>query len=170
MASLSSAAIICNVRLLGDSGVGKSTLIHKMNTNTFRRQYMPNGKYCVHPFNILTNYGDILLNLYDCAGLDKYSKHSPTIEECDASILMFDLTNKTSYHSLDLWYEKCKSEPVFVIGNKSDCESAYVIPTFHKEYSLPYLPLSVKYMTSYNELLAPILQRFMGYDDLVIIS
>jgi GTPase SAR1 family protein len=170
MASLSSPSVY-NVHLLGDSGVGKSTLIHKMNTNTFRQQYMPNSECCLHPFNIPTNYGDIVLNLYDCVGLDKYNKHTPTTEKFDAAIIMFDLTNKVSYHSLDLWYNKCKSEPVFVIGNKSDCASRRVkSPTFHEAHSLPYLPLSSKLMTSYNELFTPILQHFTAHDDLVIIN
>jgi GTP-binding nuclear protein Ran len=150
-----------NINFLGDGGVGKTTWIHKMNTTEFNRQYHPTVGYNVHRFNIRTNYGTILLNLFDCAGQEKYTEYA--LPKGDATILMFDLTSRISSKSLKLWRSKCETGKVFFVGNKSDCADRKV------STRRPYLPVSAKRM-GINDLLTPILRRLTGHDDLVIVE
>ena len=159
-----------NINLLGDAGVGKSTWIKKIKTNVFVNKYIATVGCSVNTFDIKTNYGKIILNLCDYAGQEKYSDRT-RILKTDATILMFDLSNKCSYNNLQFWYNKCQAETecIFVVGNACDCSDIITAPTFHEKYNLPYLSLSAKTMP-YIDLLTPILRNLTGQDDLVIME
>jgi GTP-binding nuclear protein Ran len=155
------------INFLGEGGVGKTTWIHKMKTESFEKKYMATVGMEAHPFSVDTNHGTILLNIWDYAGQEKYGGGLPT-KPCDATILMFDLSSTHSYTQLSFWHQKCAMEPVFVVGNKSDIAGRKVQnPTFHEEHNLTYLELSTKTMTT-KDLLTPILRRLTGHEDLVI--
>ena len=155
-----------NIVLLGDGGVGKTAWIRRMRTDTFQPHYFATVGTGVHPFGINTNYGHIVLDFYDCAGQEKYAPFIPDIKS-DATLLMFDLTSRISYKNLKHWQERCKGEPVFVVGNKCDIkeENIKVRPKFHKNY----LALSAKRMTT-SDLLTPILRVLTGYEDIEILD
>ncbi len=153
---------IYNINLLGDGGVGKSSLIRKISDVKFEPKYLASFGCEVHPFHINTNHGSIEFNLYDYAGQEKYSTQH--IYNSNATILMFDLTSKISYKNLKFWKTKCDSEYVFVIGNKCDCADIKVAPT------IPYLALSAKTTMTLRNLMIPILRRLTGCDDLVIVE
>lgn len=156
------------INIIGDAGVGKSVWIHKMKTDEFEGRYFATVGRDVHPFAFGTNHGDILVELHDYAGQEKYSSLSG-VQPCDATVLMFDLTSNTSHKNLADWHTKCcRGEPVFVVGNKCDIDDIRVTPTFHAKHGLPYLALSAKTMT-YVDFLTHILRRLTGHDDLVIL-
>lgn len=153
------------IKFLGDGGVGKTAWITKMRQEFFQRKYIATVGSVLYPSSFRTNYGDIQLNFWDYAGQEKYGADRPT-QAADASILLFDLTNKVSYKHLAFWHAKCGSEPVFVVGNKSDIVDSRMVdsPSYH---ALPYWEVSAKTMTA-AELLTPILRQLTGHEDLVI--
>jgi GTPase SAR1 family protein len=141
-----------------------------MTTGEFVRQYYATVGCVINEVDVNTSHGTIHLTLRDYAGQEKYSPLLH-VTESDATILMFDLTNGVTYRALELWYEKCGDEPVFVVGNKCDCADIKVTtPRFHETYNLPYYTQSVKRTPTYTTLLTPILRRLTGYDDLVIVE
>lgn len=150
-----------NINFIGDGGVGKTAFIHKMRTNEFKRQYFATVGCNVHQFNVRTNHGMVELNLYDYAGQEKYNGRA--LFKSDASIIMFDRTNRVSYKNLKHWQSKCAAEPILIVGNKSDCADIKVVT------DTPYIAVSSKTMTL-TDLLTPILRRLTGHDDLVIVE
>jgi small GTP-binding protein len=155
-----------NINLLGDAGVGKTSLIRRITVNTFVPRYISSVGYNISTVVVNTNYGPVTLNLHDYAGQEKYSD-AYNVHKSDASILMFDLANNISHNNLKFWYSKCDTSSVFVIGNKCDIREIKVVPTFHEKHTLQYLAVSAKKM-SINALLTPILRRLLNHDDLVI--
>lgn len=156
------------ISLLGDGGVGKTAWIHKLKTGEFTCRYFATIGSKEHTINVETNYGRIKLIFFDNAGQEKYYSRSLPAK-MDATILMFDPTNAVTYRELELWYEKCKSEPVIVVSNKSDIDDVHVkSPTFHLTHSLPYFKISVKTAPSYSEVLTHILRSITDHNDLVI--
>ena len=157
------------INMLGDGGVGKTVLVHKMKTGEFQRKYFATIGCEVQPYFVETNYGVVNLELWVYAGQEKYSSIFG-VNQSDATVLVFDLTNNTSHKNLTDWYSKwCRDEPVFVVGNKCDIDDIRVTPTFHTKHDLPYMALSAKTVTEVD-FLTPIVRRLTGHDDLVILS
>lgn len=155
------------INFLGESRVGKSTWIHKIMTETFEKDYVATIGTEMIPLTIKTNYGEIHLELHDYAGQKRFSG-GDYVDQADATILMFDLTDEYTYQKLTCWYEKCGPEPIFIIGNKYDLSEREVFDhTFATELNLPYLELSALRMNK-KPLLTPILRRVTGYSNLIL--
>ncbi|KAK6640490.1 hypothetical protein RUM44_012185 [Polyplax serrata] len=120
------------ILLLGDTAVGKSSLVKRFCRNEFTRQYFPTvGVDFFLKRLILQKYRNVTLKIWDVGGtaqngnmLDKYVFGS------DIIILIYDITNNSSFCSIELWLELAKNinkkqdrKPLLAIfGNKCDLE------------------------------------------------
>jgi GTP-binding nuclear protein Ran len=148
------------IKLLGDGGVGKTTWLHKLKTGEFQKRYFATVGCEVHPTSFNTNYGNILLKMYDYAGQERYGKLDK--EQTDGTILMFDQTSRLSHKNIDkYWKQFCKDEPTWTIQTKKDIPTAYVFP--------PYMTLSSKTDDDF-QLIPNILRVLTGHDDLEVIN
>ena len=123
------------VVLVGDGGVGKSTYLKRLLTGEFEKKYIATLGVEVHPLHFRTNYGDIVFNVWDTAGQEKYRglKEGYYIM-ADACIAMFDCTNRLSEKNVERWITDVKrvvpNSPLVVCGNKAD-----IAPKPHSEIS-----------------------------------
>lgn len=103
-----------NCIIVGDSGVGKSTLITRYDTGDFIRTHNPTSKMKTTDLRLHTNHGIINFKIYE----------NGHISNIDCAIIMFDLTNKTSYNNVINYYNWIITNfgniPIVVCGNKSD--------------------------------------------------
>jgi small GTP-binding protein len=111
------------VVLVGDSGVGKTSLIHSYlnDDHTFRPTLGATSR-CVE-----TVVGDekIVLNLWDTAGQDNLRNLVPVYARgSHAAILVFDLSNPTTYLHVPAWHDYIVKHVgdvlIWVVGNKAD--------------------------------------------------
>lgn len=58
--------------LVGDGGVGKTTLVRRHTTGEFERKYLPTLGVDVHPVVFHTNFGSLQFNVWDTAGQEKF--------------------------------------------------------------------------------------------------
>jgi small GTP-binding protein len=138
--------------LVGDSAVGKTSLVAQLKGDPFQTKYTPTVGTDVHPFS----YGnDLPYLLYDLGGSAKGSvkKMIPHQKTPDLYLLMFDLTNKSSHESLAGWRKELRnlpggsSTPTILLGNKSDSTERRMDEkeiTFHLKERLPYFEVSAK--------------------------
>ena len=154
------------IKFLGEAGVGKTCWMHILKYNGFDRHYLATVGCEVHPYSVNTNYGMILLHIFDYYGDNTYASPYP-IQPTDATVLMFDLSRKSTHKNLAHWHEMCQTERVMVVGNKSDLEPV-VTPTYHAEHNLPYVAVSAK-TGDVEDLLTPMMRCVTGHADLVII-
>lgn len=144
------------VLVVGDGGVGKSTLIHRHVTGEFESKYIATMGVEVHPLTFSTTDGNLTLNLWDCAGQEKFrGLDKGYYIGADAAILMFDVTSRTTYNNLEFWYNRireiCPYIPIVLCGSKVDCKDRKVKPrqiTFHREHKLQYYDVSAR--SNYN--------------------
>ena len=105
------------ILILGDGGVGKTSLINNYLFNTFEEKYIPT----YNNINILQNNKYIF---YDYPGQEKYSTHDINLSYIDICIIMYDITNKLSYKNIEFWKQKvqnlCDDIPTIIVGNKID--------------------------------------------------
>ena len=116
------------VVFMGDSGVGKTSIIQRINTQKFDVNLDSTIGAAAISKDVLTAQGTVSLNIWDTAGQERYrSLISTYARNANAAVLCFDLSSYASFQSLESWVQelnKFSNETcvVFIVGNKSDIE------------------------------------------------
>jgi small GTP-binding protein len=122
-ASLPRKAVLKMI-IVGDGGVGKTTLIHRYLTGTYLDQRMTVGSgFATRDLNM--EGVTITLAIWDFAGEERFRFLLPTY--CQGSlgcILAFDLTRPPTFYHLDQWLTLVRNNtddiPILLVGNKRD--------------------------------------------------
>jgi small GTP-binding protein len=116
--------------LLGDGGVGKSSMIQRYVYDKFSIHTTPTIGVANTTKVVSVDGEKILLNIWDTAGQEKYrSMLNSSFRGCRAAIMVYDITNEVTFRNLDYWFEQIRTiggENVkyLLIGNKADLESS----------------------------------------------
>ena len=112
------------VVFFGDQQTGKTMLVLRAADDTFSETYLPTIGV---DFRIrTTDDGRLKFQMWDTAGQERFrTMTSSYYKSADLGVLVFDVSNKESFASLNKWHEdflqNAKSEVVFLlIGNKND--------------------------------------------------
>jgi small GTP-binding protein len=91
--------------MLGDSGVGKTSLIEKFYTGNFTTKTIPTiGAGFIRATISLPNQC-VILNIWDTAGQERFQSLAPLyVRDARGVILVFDPSTETSLKDLDLVY------------------------------------------------------------------
>ena len=115
-----------NIILIGDTGVGKTCLVYRYDTNEFCSDLQPTISIDFVKKTIDIDYNKVDIQIWDTAGKEKYrSVSSAYFRGSSGAIAVFDLTNKKSFDNVKEWikeyYEhKTNFSPVVLAGNKCD--------------------------------------------------
>ena len=114
------------VVVVGDSGVGKTNLIKRFISNEFSLD----SKATVGVEFISKNYNInnkiIKIEIWDTAGQERYkSITSAYYKGAKGAMIVYDVTNQTSFNNIDKWYFEIKEKAskninLILIGNKTD--------------------------------------------------
>jgi len=128
--------------LLGESGVGKTSIIKKYLFNEFSSEYTPSSAMNYVEKIITVDNKKIRLNIWDTIGQEKYRALSKLfLNETEIIILVYSITDLNSFQELDYWenlYKENIGNNVFVgvVGNKCDLlEDQKVTEEQGKEYA-----------------------------------
>ena len=117
------------ITFLGDSSVGKTSLI----TKYCQEKFNPEGTNPTINVGIqektikIDSFTEVKLSIWDTAGAEKYISFTKGyLRESNGVIVVFDFSNEKSFENLNLWMElidegvgEAKIEKILV-GNKSD--------------------------------------------------
>ena len=112
--------------VVGDATVGKTSIILRFTDNAFNRNYMVTLGVHVSNKIVKIESSNIQLVLWDIAGQSKFTlMRTAFYQGAKGVLLVFDLTNLESFHSVKNWYDDVKkyvNEEItgFIIGNKND--------------------------------------------------
>lgn len=143
------------ILLIGDARVGKTTLVHKLQTNEYNDNYIPTNGLDVVTINIARDDDAFIIRFWDTGGDkiglgDGYYNASAAI-----AVIMFDVTNKKSFDHVR-WYHRDLRRvkphiPIILIGNKTDeydykdgCVSFDEATDLANELNMLYVPVSIK--------------------------
>jgi small GTP-binding protein len=127
------------VVLLGNSGTGKTSILQYAMRGT-PKMGLQATIGCECQLIPVTLPGDRIVNLkvWDTAGQEIYRSIVPVyVRDASAALLVYDLTDQTSFASLDHWHsllmEEQQSESVliYVVCNKVDLKNDAVVPDGH---------------------------------------
>ena len=149
---------------LGNSGVGKTSILRRFSDNEFDENMLITLGMCFSYKNfILKNGQEIQLKLLDTAGQEKYKSLTKSyFKNADGVLFVFSLNEKESFDDMMKWINlyndnKNKSDvPRILVGNKSDLEREVeknMIDKFlEKNFDLNYVETSAKENIRINEL------------------
>lgn len=113
---------------LGDSSVGKTSLVERIIKNTFSidKQSTVGVSFALYE-QLFENGKKIVFEIWDTAGQEKYHSLAPIYyRNADVAVIVYDLTRKETYERALLWIKELnllnKKFFVFLVGNKKDLE------------------------------------------------
>ena len=121
--------------VIGNSGVGKSSLSIQAARHTFAENYF--ATVGVEFFNINIKYENkiIKLQIWDTCGQEIYrSLISNFYRNSSLAVIVYSIIDTSSFDSIDQWLKELKSNSspdikIFLIGNKLDLEDQRVVST-----------------------------------------
>ncbi|XP_018395220.1 PREDICTED: ras-related protein Rab-37-like isoform X1 [Cyphomyrmex costatus] len=142
--------------LLGDSGVGKTSLLVQFDTGRFQP-----GNFAatvgIGFTNKVVTVDDtpIKLQIWDTAGQERFrSVTHAYYRDAHALLLLYDVTNKTSYDNIRAWLSEIREHAnedvvIMLLGNKSDCGTERAVKRedgerLAQEYKVPFMETSAK--------------------------
>ena len=152
------------IALLGDSGVGKDTIINIYNDKQFDDNIASTlGMRFSYKEMIVNKKDKIILKLVDTVGQEKYRSLAKSyFKNIDAVLFVFSMDDKDSFDTIKDWMELFKSNnakegeiPKYLVGNKNDLEKKFeqsLIDEFAKENNIPYISTSAKDNNNIDEL------------------
>ena len=115
------------IALIGDSGVGKSSIALRYTSNQFDVNYLStNG--AAYSTKIIEKYGETLqLDIWDTAGQERYRSLGKNFyKDAFIVILVYDITKPQTFVNLkEIWYDELEKngeeKPILgIAGNKND--------------------------------------------------
>ena len=141
---------------MGDSAVGKSSIIQSFLNLEFAAEYMTNiGAEKFERKLCLKNGKEVKLILFDTAGQERFRSIAlKTAKSVHGVIIAFDVTDINSFNNLEGWLQEIKEKcsegiGIFLFANKVDIEnrrkvSREEIEAFAKAKDLEYFEISAK--------------------------
>ena len=153
---------VIRITMLGDSAVGKTSLISQFLTQNFDENYLTTiGKDKLEKKVVMEDGNEIKVIIWDTAGQERFhSIATSTIKGSQGIVLTFDLTKKSTFKSLDAWLNDIKENsnevPVVIFGNKCDLFEKYEVENeeakkFAKDNNLQYFETSAKQNVNVQE-------------------
>ena len=146
----------CQLLIIGDSSVGKTSIITRFTNGTFNPNYLATVGLDNFTKDETIDDKNIKVKLWDTAGQERFkSLANGFFRNAQGIMLVYDITNHESFESLKFWIESIKNNlgndlkiPIIIIGNKIDLEEREVkteeAESFCKNQNIPYFETSAK--------------------------
>ncbi|GMH51493.1 hypothetical protein TrLO_g13028 [Triparma laevis f. longispina] len=125
--------VLLKIIILGDSGVGKTSLMNQYVSKRFTSQYKATIGADFLTKEIMVDDKLVTLQIWDTAGQERFQSLGVAFYRgADACMLTYDITNPKSFDSLDSWRQEFLVQagptdednfPFVVLGNKVDKEA-----------------------------------------------
>jgi len=181
MAARGERAREVKVVLLGDTGVGKSSLVLRFITNEFKPYQESTIGASFMSKLIMVDGSPIKFQIWDTAGQEKYHSLAPMYYKgAAAAIVVYDITKRNTFKTLQDWIRELQEQGpegivIAVAGNKSDLcdapENAHLrevstaeAAAYAAEIGASFLETSAKTKSNVNEIFEQISQNLPAYE------
>ena len=148
----------CQFLLLGNSEVGKTSLIRRYTNGLFKEEYISTIGIDYDSKKEIIDDINVQVKLWDTAGQERFRAITPNnLRNAEGIMLVFDITNSDSFNGLKDWLESIKTHfgeknisiPIIIVGNKIDLEDKRDVEKddankFAQENNFKYFETSAK--------------------------
>ena len=121
------------VLLIGESNVGKTSIVTRVCSNTFNSSTKPTIGSDLFQKELTFNGNTVRLNIWDTAGQERFRGISSSYyKSAKIALIVFDLTNLKSFEKVNFWKDEItnfadKDFFIILVGNKSDLIAERVV-------------------------------------------
>ncbi|CAH0021602.1 unnamed protein product [Clonostachys rhizophaga] len=179
-----SAKLNLKIILLGDAGVGKTSVLNQHVFELFpSTQFVTRIPPDFVVKGAMVNDRRVTLQFWDPAGLERFGPiHKPWYRNTHCCVLMYDINNEKSFQSLENWLKGCHDAcfnmdinnfPVILLGNKIDGgDKRQVTPEQALQFcaengNIPYFETSAKDATNLQEAFGTAARFALGHKDML---
>jgi Ras-related protein Rab-1A len=147
----------CQLLIIGDSTVGKTSILNKFANGTFNANYLATVGLDNITKDETIDGKNIRIKIWDTAGQERYKALTKGFfNNAEGIMIVFDVTNIETFDNLKNWIQsietfmgnKMEETPIIIIGNKIDCEEREVktedAESYCKGQNYPYFETSAK--------------------------
>ncbi len=145
---------VYKIKLIGDHGVGKSSLILRFADNAFTSSYISTLGVAFKARCIQVDNTEVKLQVFDTMwGRERYRNNYENVRGAHVVFILFDLTNRESFNNLnkhvqDVERHALDGTPTIIIGTKSDLPGNKIDSSEAQDYcnqlNFPYFETSAK--------------------------
>ena len=165
------------ILLLGNTQVGKTSMLKRFCDEEYNEDTL--STIGIDAKKKFINHKDrkIQLDIWDTAGQERFlSITKNTYKGSDGIILIYDLTSKKTFYSINNWINGIKEAidinkiGIVLVGNKSDCAEKNRQVNFEegdnlaKEKGFPFFETSVKENININEVFIAIIDKLLDLE------
>ena len=159
------------IMVLGESMVGKTSLITRYTNDKFGGRYLCTVGIDFQKKKIEKNGKRVLLQIWDTAGQERFRNVTKNyFQASQGFILAYDLNNKESFEKVQYWVEEIKSNAeekikCILIGTKCDLDKREVSEeegqNLGQKYGYKFLETSAKENININETFETLVSEIM---------
>ncbi|KAJ3432210.1 rab7b [Anaeramoeba flamelloides] len=168
--------ILLKIIILGDSGVGKTSLMNRYVKNKFTNQYKATIGADFLGKEISVENKTVTMQIWDTAGQERFQSLGVAFYRgADCCMLVYDVTEPQSFEHLEQWRDEFliqaspqdpESFPFVVIGNKIDKEDRKVQQKrvqawCENKQNIPFFETSAKDSTNVNNAFEQVAKNFL---------
>jgi small GTP-binding protein len=161
--------------LLGDSSVGKTSLINRFCNSKFEESCSATIGVDTKTKYIKYNDKKIELEIWDTAGEERYKSLARNCYQgADGIILVYDITQKETFYNIKNWYNdinesiNIKKVAIIIVGNKLDLPDKEVNneirEKFCEQYNLKLFEISCKKNIKINDVFCSLIDKMIELD------
>ena len=162
------------VLLLGNSGVGKSSLLLRFVDMTFNETFISTLGVDFKVKTMEIEDKNVKMQIWDTAGQERFRNIiSSYFKGCHGILLLYDITNKESFKNLGYWLHEIEANAnqkvlKILIGNKNDLEEERQISVkegqdFADKKEMQFIETSVKMNNNINEAFYALGKKMIEY-------
>ncbi|XP_071483894.1 ras-related protein Rab-9A-like [Diadema antillarum] len=176
-----SRPMLLKVVILGDGGVGKSSLMNRFVSNKFEQESFHTIGVEFLNKDIVVEGETFTVQIWDTAGQERFkSLRTPFYRGSDCCMLTYGVDDRQSFHNLTMWKKEFlyyadiaegESFPFVLLGNKVDVEpeKRQVMADEAKQWcadngSVPYYETSAKTAVNVEEAFIAAVRRVVELD------
>lgn len=157
--------------LLGESAVGKSSLVLRFVQNDFQeyRESTIGAAFLTQTVKI-DDQTTIKFEIWDTAGQERYKSLAPMYyRNANCAVVVYDITSTASLEKAKVWIRELQKQAdaqivIALAGNKADLEDRRQVPTedarrFAEEENLLFFETSAKQSTNVSEIFLAIAKK-----------
>ena len=168
----------CQIVIIGNSVVGKTSILTKYTTKTQNENYIATVGLDFFTKDEKIDDKTIRVKIWDTAGQERYKAITKCFfQRAQGIIIVFDVTNKKSFDDLKIWIDSINSQsqltedlenmPIIIIGNKIDIPNRVIDKetalNFAKEQNFDYYETSAKTGEGVDVAIRDLVKKVMAY-------